>query len=278
MALTDLGIVFLRGGEANRALVILEEAQTMGRKLADRALEFDAQTNLALALLAVGQPGPAQKILGEALAFARETGDPFSEKRVLANLAAVLAGMRDFNEAIQAVDHAVAIARETGDRPHEAELLWFQAILQADLGRNELAYKLGQAAIDIHATLRSPHVGWLSRHLKQYRQGEVPAGGTDAAPSRHPGGYYTGPAIAVTPAPVRDPGLLRTAASAVKALTNTSAAGMKTVNSTLYQQRQETCAAARITPAYAANSPAASPAPRRGLPLRPVQRANGRRR
>ena len=43
----DLGIVFLRGGEANRALVILEEAQTMGRKLADRALELRAN-----------QPGP----------------------------------------------------------------------------------------------------------------------------------------------------------------------------------------------------------------------------
>ena len=177
------------------------------------------------------------------------------------------------------MDHAVAIARETGDRPHEAELLWFQAILQADLGRNELAYKLGQAAIDIHATLRSPHVGWLSRHLKQYRQGEIPAGRADAAPSRHPGGYYTGPAIAVTPAPVRDPGLLRTAASAVKALTNTSAAGIEDRQRNLVPTTARNLPQlARITPAYAANSPAASPARRPGFPLRPVQPANGRRR
>ena len=278
MALTDLGIVFLRGGEANGALVILEEAQTMGRKLADRALEFDAETNLALALLAVGQPGPAQKILGEALAFARQTGDPFSEKRVLANLAAVLAGMRDFNEAIQAVDHAVAIARETGDRPHEAELLWFQAILQADLGRNELAYKLGQAAIDIHATLRSPHVGWLSRHLKQYRQGEVPAGGTDAAPSRHPGGYYTGPAIAVTPAPVRDPGLLRTAASRGESTHEHIRGRHEDCQRHLVPTTPRNLRGLRITLAYAANSPAASPAPRPGFRSKPVQPANGRRR
>ncbi len=122
--------------------------------------------------------------------------------------------------------------------------MWFQAILNADLGRHERACGLAQAAIDIHATLRSPHVGWLSSHLKKYRPA-APARATVSG--RHPGGYYTGTAAVLASAPTiqgttGDPAVLRSAWTAMKALTTTSTSGMKTVPTPIYQKRLETCA------------------------------------
>jgi tetratricopeptide (TPR) repeat protein len=242
-ALTDLGVVFMRGGDNNRALVILEEAFSLARELQDRTREYDAMTQLALAHAAVGQPARGQELLGQALAYAKENGDRFAEKLILGNLGTVLAAMRDYGEAITTIDHALTLAREIGDRPHEADLLWFQAILNADLGRYERAASLAQAAIDIHATLRSPHVAWLSSHLKKYRPA-APA--PTLVSGRHPGGYYTGPAAVVASAPTTsgtagDPAVLRSAWTALKALSTSTTSGMKTVPTPTYQKRLETC-------------------------------------
>jgi tetratricopeptide (TPR) repeat protein len=242
-ALTDLGSALLRGGDCQRALVILEEAASIGRQLGDRPLENDALDQLALALAAAGQAERAQEILGQVLACAREAGERFEEKIVLANLGTVLASKRDFGEALVAADHALTLAREVGDRHHEADLLWFQAIQHAELGRQDRASDLAQAAIDIHATLRSPHVGWLTSHLKKYRP--IPSRGVlgTAAAGMSPGGYYTGPPAAPQPEPDSDPGLLRTALTAVKTLEMTGGSGIKVVSPEVHQERLATCAA-----------------------------------
>ena len=245
VALTDLGSALVRGGDSVRALVILEEAAQLGRQLEDRSMENDALGILGMAFQAAGQPGRALEVLGQALAYARETGDRFREKSILANLGIVLAGKRDFSEALVTTDHALALARELGDRSHEADLLWFQAVQHAELAHDEVASKLAQEAIDVHATLRSPHVGWLTSHLKRFRpitlQTITPSSGAS------PGGYYTGPTVAVAPTPTApappcDPGVLRTALSAVKTMEKSAGSGMKTVAQAIFQQRLETCA------------------------------------
>jgi tetratricopeptide (TPR) repeat protein len=242
-ALTDLGVAFLRSGDGQRALVVLQEAYALARKLKDRPRENDARMQLALANTAAGQPARAQELLGQALASAKEAGNRFEEKLILEYLGAVLASVRDYGEAVTAIDHALALARDIGDRSHEADLLWFEAILNADLGRPEQASSLAQAAIDIHATLRSPHIGWLSSHLKKYR----PIAPAKTIAGRHPGGYYTGPATVIASVPASsgstgDPAVLRSAWNAMKALTSSSTSGMKTVPTPTYKKRLELCA------------------------------------
>jgi hypothetical protein len=171
----------------------------------------------------------------------------------LASIALVLANMRNFPESLVSSDHALQLARELIDRPHEAELLWFQAIQKAELGRAEEAAKLAQSAIDIHATLRSPHVAWLAGQLKKFRPPR-PTGPPATAPTMAaPKSYYTGPTAVKTPAamppapalPIApcDPGLLRAAMSAVKALESSATSGMKTVSAAIYEKRLEQCAA-----------------------------------
>jgi len=75
--------------------------------------------------------------------------------------------------------------------------------------------------------------------LKKYRP--LPARGGPGAPPLGPGGYYTGP-TAVAPAADSDPGLLRSAASAVKTLEMSPGSGFKTVPSNVHQERIEICA------------------------------------
>jgi tetratricopeptide (TPR) repeat protein len=246
-AQTDLGAALASLGESERGVVALEEALTMARQLGDVSLESDVLGNLGMAMLAAGQAGRALEPLGQVLAYARETGDRFQEKITLANLGAVHASLRDFLQALGAADQALALARELGDRQHEAELLWFEAIQQAELGQTDMAAHLAQVAIDIYATLRSPHISWLTDHLKKYRDsgGSLPAGVRGGAPA---GGYYTGPtAVTVAPpaveGPASDPGLLRMGFSAVKSMARFAASGLKTVPAATHQQRLETCAA-----------------------------------
>ncbi len=108
-ALTDLGVTFMRGGDNNRALVILEEAYSFVRKLKDSARENDALIQLALATAAVGQPARGQELLGQALAFAKESDDRVEEKLILGHLGTVLAAMRNYGEAVTTIDHALAL-------------------------------------------------------------------------------------------------------------------------------------------------------------------------
>jgi tetratricopeptide (TPR) repeat protein len=242
-AMIDLGVALMRGGDMQRAGETLAEALTTARNFGDRLREYDALNNLSLVLLGGGQPMRALEPLGQALSYARETKDSFKLKLTLSNAATILAAMRDYGEALSATDQALTLARELDDRHHEADLLWFQAIVQAELGQRDKACVVAQAAIDIHAALRSPHVAWLADHLKRFRE-SAPAL-TAPTPS---GGYYTGASTIMEPMSAResgscDPGLLRTAQRAVKAMADTTGTGLKTVAPPEYQMRLDTCAA-----------------------------------
>jgi tetratricopeptide (TPR) repeat protein len=245
-ALADLGITHLVVGEKERAVVLLEEALTTARQLGDRARESDVLGYLAIALQAAGQGPRAMELLDQKLAFARQSGDQFEEKLTLANLAAVHAAAQAVPLALDASAQALTLARVLGDRRHEAELLWFRAVLYADLGQDHQAVQLAQSAIDIHATLRSPHVAFLADHLKKYRGSVARLAVPGGAP---PSGYYTGPtAVTVAPAPAAqepaaDAGLLKTAYAKLKAAGNFVGPEMKTVSAAVQQKRLETCAA-----------------------------------
>jgi tetratricopeptide (TPR) repeat protein len=258
IALTDLGIACLRSGDNQQAQEILEQAAALGRKVPDRTLEQDALANLGVAMAAAGQPARALELLDQALGSIRDSGDRFAEKLALANRAAVLAGMRDFTGALAGAGQAMSLARELGDRHHEADILWFQAVQHAERGEQDEAWKMAQAAIDVHAALRSPHVAVLKSHLKRYRPTVVRPAVTAAVAT--PTSYYTGPTVAVGPratpsavaappaAPIEksaanDPGILRTAVSIAKALEASAGSNLKTVTPERHRQRLEICGA-----------------------------------
>jgi tetratricopeptide (TPR) repeat protein len=252
-ALTDLGVTCLRGGDARRAVALLDEALAITRQLGDRTRESDVLGNLGLAALAVGQTARAWECLEQQLAYARAAGDRFEEKTALFNQGMAASHLRDHARAVTAFEQALALARAVGDRQHQADLLWWLAIEHAELGQRDRAGALGQQAIDLLRTMGSPHVGGLADSLAKYLRGETgsPSGvaqtaGAGAQPGAFFAGWAFGGAGAGPPAagagPARGPGLLRMALSAAKAVGKFIGSGMKTVAPAAYQQRLRTCA------------------------------------
>jgi len=240
LALTDLGIA-CTPNETRQAITLLEEAVAIESQWGDLSGENDALSHLGMALGASGEKDRALELLIKAATYAKEVNDRFLEKNTLANQAIILAGMRKYEAALDASQQALALARDIGDRNHEAELLWFQGVQHAELGRRERAASLAQAAIDVHAALRSPHVRWLANHLKQFRPIILRAKSIGPPP----GGYYTGPTAPTQELESESPcnaGWLKTAMSAVRTMEKSAQSGMKTVAPPIYQQRLETCA------------------------------------
>jgi tetratricopeptide (TPR) repeat protein len=247
-ALTDLGIVCTREGEAQRALPLLEEALTIARQLGDRARESDVWGPLGLAALGTGQCRRALELFEQELAYARETRKPFAEKGALERLGQAHAALRDPARALGFYEQALALAHQVGDHQHEADLLWYVAIQHAELGQQDRAVARAQAAVDLLQSLGKPKARWFAHHLHRYRTGEAAAGLTGG--TARPAGEYVGGTVVTTvgvqpgPAPgqAAGPGLLRMAVSAAKAMTKFLGSGFKVVPDETYQKRLQTCA------------------------------------
>jgi tetratricopeptide (TPR) repeat protein len=241
LALTDLALAWRRIGEPARAVAILQEALSLARQLGDRRAEGDVLGNLGVAVFHAGQPAQALDFLKRQLAFAREAGDHFEAKMALENLGLVYAALRDHPRGAAAYQQALALAREVNDRRHEAELLWLLAIQSAERGHQEPACASAEAALALFEQLGSPHLGLLRGCLQQYRSGDF--AGVPAAGKAHPG-PSSGEAEEPATAPASSgPSLLRSAFSALRALSNALAlgAGVATVPAAAQQSRLEVC-------------------------------------
>jgi tetratricopeptide (TPR) repeat protein len=252
LALTDLGILTLRQGDARRAAMVLQEALTLAQQLGDRARVRDVVGNLGTALLAIGQAPRAVALIEQELTLAREVAEPFAEKMALEHLGFCHSTLRDPARALEYYDRALALARQVGDRLHEGDLVWSVAIQYAELGQRDQALSLGQAAVDLMAKIGKPEASLFAEHLQKYREGEAGAWlqgnaaaglamasamplGTNAweAP---PGGWSGSEAGS------SGPGLLRMAMSAAKSMAKYLGSGLKAVPQRTHQERLRKCA------------------------------------
>ncbi len=58
-----------------------------------------------------------------------------------------------------------------GDRHQEANLLWYQGIQLAELGRRDDAIARAQDSINLFSQLGKPQAGWYGAYLQKYRMG-----------------------------------------------------------------------------------------------------------
>lgn len=242
LALTDLGVVYTRGGDPRQAVVHLESALAIVRQFPDRPRESDVLRNLGMAVLSTGDVRRGLELLQHSLALARQTGDRFEEKLTLDRLGKAYSGLREFPRAVAFFEQSLALAREVADRLHEADLLWYLAIEHAEHGERERAVAWGQAAIDLLAGMGKPQAGWLANHLQTYRAGDA-AARLSAAPGSlfGGGGWALQPGLPSAPA-AGGPGLLRMALSAVKSMAKFLESGFKPVPPQTRQKRLQTCA------------------------------------
>jgi tetratricopeptide (TPR) repeat protein len=252
-ALTDLGIILIRQGDARRALGQLQEALTLARQLGDPNREGDVLSYLGLAARHAGQLQVALSYLEQALDFARQAGDRYAEKTALFHLGLTYSSMASPAQAVQFFGEALVLARAVKDRRHVIELLWYLSIHHAQLGQRDLAIDRGQEVVDLLREKGDPQAAWFDHHLQMYRSAQ-PA--TDLAEYREPAlSLATGrPASLGTtswetpllPNSVQEtkagnPGWLLMAFTAAKAMAQFLGSAFKTVPGATHRLRLQNC-------------------------------------
>jgi tetratricopeptide (TPR) repeat protein len=256
-ALTDLALILLHEGNAQRAITLLEQALTLGRLVGDRIVECDILCNLALATIIAGQPAAALRLLEQALTSARKRKDSFAEKAALECSGLAYVKLRDPGQALTFFEQALGLARMVGHRRHEAELLWQLGIQHADIGQRDRAAARAQESVDLLHELGNPEATWYAHHLQQYRADEggvLLAAWSESGPITMPRDFSDGWFAAILrepdpgprPAPAQPttgPGVLRMAITATKSMTQFLGSGLKTAPPQMLRQRLRTCAA-----------------------------------
>ena len=178
-ALTDLGILTLNSGDAQRAAKSLQEALAIVQESGDRSREGDVLGNLGSANLASGDLRQAFDLFQQELSLARTASDPFAEKIALEHLGLVHARQQDFPTAIRFFDQALTLTRKLGDQRQEVTLLWHLAILHGELRQRDQAIAYAEASVALMRQKGKPEASWYADHLSKYRAGrdyEWPAG------------------------------------------------------------------------------------------------------
>jgi tetratricopeptide (TPR) repeat protein len=171
LALADLGIMHLYEGDAPHAVVILEEALALLRRVGDPSWEADLLGELGLATAAAGQHDRGLRTLEQELTAARASADLPAEKRALAHLGLTHSRLRHPDRAVDYFSRALTLARDLGDWQHEAELLWYMAIQHAVLGDRDTAIAQALNAVALLRSKGKPQAAWFAHHLQAYRDG-----------------------------------------------------------------------------------------------------------
>ena len=126
--------------------------------------------------------------------FEHEAGDELAEKTALSRLGLAHARLRRPAQALRFYEEALALAHALGDRHHEADLLWYTSIQNAELGQHDHAIAGAESAIDLLGKMGSPQAEWLADYLEKYRgrdagsrQGEPGEGGNPESRRRSSG-------------------------------------------------------------------------------------------
>lgn len=152
-ALSTLGEVHRRHGDARRARADHTQALEIARACGDREAEGAALNNLGMAHLQLGASEPAVACFRQALALARELGGGERELAALTNLGTVQSRLGQFQAAIRTHEQERAAAREIGSLRGEAAALSNLGAIYTILRQFNRALPLLEQAVEIKSQL-----------------------------------------------------------------------------------------------------------------------------
>jgi CHAT domain-containing protein/tetratricopeptide (TPR) repeat protein len=164
--LNNLGNVYSRLNQTERARHYYEQALTIRREVQDRRGEGGTLQNLGFIYRTINQNERAREYYEQALVIRREIRDRTGEGATLYSLGIVNQRLRQFDRARQFYEQALLISREIEDRGGEAEVLNDLGNLHIDLNQNERAREYLEQALVIARTIRYRKVeGWALNNL-----------------------------------------------------------------------------------------------------------------
>ncbi|MEP6672134.1 MAG: NB-ARC domain-containing protein [Chthoniobacter sp.] len=125
---------FARRGEADRAIALYDEAQTLNGELSDRQGQASALGGIAAAHAKKGDAAKAIEFNERGLALSVEIGDKHGQASALGGIAAAHAKKGDANEAIEFYEKCLALRVEIGDKRGQASTLGGIAAAHAKKG------------------------------------------------------------------------------------------------------------------------------------------------
>jgi tetratricopeptide (TPR) repeat protein len=149
----DLGVIYQRSGDPDRALVCLNESLRIFRSLGDRRGQASSLTNLGILHDLQGRYDQALSGHTESLALFRSLADRYGQASSLTNLGLVHQRRKEYPEAARCHTESLAIRRELGDRYGEASSLANLGILYLEQGRYDQALACNQGGLDLFAEL-----------------------------------------------------------------------------------------------------------------------------
>ena len=138
-ALTNLGRIYRRQGQLERAAETYRQALTLYCDLGDRAAEAGALRNLGSVHWRQGQYRQAAEHYQQALTLCRQLGDEAGQADALARLGLVDERLGDVAQAADRLQHALTLFERLGDSFSEAYVLSLLARLRRQPDQLELA-------------------------------------------------------------------------------------------------------------------------------------------
>ena len=149
---TKLGRVLEHKGNAEEALTLYREMESLGGSLAHQSMVLDAlaaQATLYSIPCPVHDPQQAKVISEKALTLAQELGDQTAESRILRNLMTAYGYGNQLEDAIKFGERSLVLARDLGLRRQLAFVLNDLAGWYWTVGQIDKAKELFQEAVDI---------------------------------------------------------------------------------------------------------------------------------
>lgn len=153
VTLNNLGVVYQRTGEFQRAVDHHRRALVLIQDLGDRPGQAQTLSNLGLAYERMGRYEQATGHLHQALALYRELGDRYGQADVLVNLGVVDGRRGRYQRARDHFSQVLTVYRDLGDRVGQARVLNNLGVVYQRLGQYQLAAEHHEDALTVSREL-----------------------------------------------------------------------------------------------------------------------------
>jgi tetratricopeptide (TPR) repeat protein len=137
VALNNIGAVYDKLGQREKALQYYERALPIRREVGDRSGEAATLSNIGFVYDSLGRREKALQYYERALLIQQEVGDRYGEAVTLNNIGAVYENLGQREKALQYFERALPLRQEVGDRPGEATTRFNIAMILRRLGELE---------------------------------------------------------------------------------------------------------------------------------------------
>lgn len=146
---SNIGGVYLLGGNVGQALSCLQRALDIARRTHDRFRIASAHLILGITYASMEEFEKAENHLSEFLNISRQLGNKLSEIEALCELGALHIRQGRLAEGINLLEKAIEMARETDHRPNQALALLYLGVALGKGGKLERALNVFEEALEI---------------------------------------------------------------------------------------------------------------------------------